>query len=239
MRRVVLLPTYNEAANIEALVAAIRARPMRPDILVVDDASPDGTGQIVQRLADGDSGVRLLRRPAKTGLGRAYVEAFRVALGEGYDRVFHMDADFSHNPADLDRIDAALGAADVVIGSRYVAGGGIRGWGWNRLILSRFASIYAPGILGVPIRDLTGGFKAFRREALAALPLEEISGIGYFFLIETTYRLWRDGWKIVEVPIIFEERRRGRSKLGPGIMLEAAVKVPLLRLRGGGGRRPR
>ena len=230
-----ILPTYNEAENIEALVRAAHAQlestGVEHAILVVDDGSPDGTGVIAERLAEELDPVRVLHRHRKQGLGRAYVAGFAVALEAGAELVLEMDSDFSHDPADLPRLVAASEAADLVLGSRYVPGGGITEWGRLRRLVSRGGSAYARILLGVPVRDLTGGFKCFHRRVLEAIDLEHVHADGYGFQIELTYRAVRAGFTVAEVPIVFRERRVGSSKMTARIALEAVWKVPALRLR--------
>jgi dolichol-phosphate mannosyltransferase len=230
-----ILPTYNEAENIEALVRAVLPQlagtELEHTVLVVDDGSPDGTGAIADRLAEEFAQVRVLHRPQKQGLGRAYLAGFGVALSEGAELVLQMDSDFSHDPADLPRLLAAAGAADLVLGSRYVPGGGVTDWGVVRRVLSRGGSAYARLLLGVPVRDLTGGFKCFHRRVLETLDLEGVHADGYGFQIELTYRAVQAGFTVAEVPITFRERRVGRSKMTARIALEAVWKVPALRLR--------
>ena len=228
-----VIPTYNEAANLEAIVAeALEQLPASRRLLIVDDSSPDGTGQIADRLAQGREDVAVLHRPAKRGLGPAYVAAFREALAGGAELIAHMDADFSHDPADLPRLLEAAADADLVLGSRYVEGGGVADWGPGRRAISRWGSAYARAALGVPIRDLTGGFKVFRRGALEAIDLGSLASLGYAFQVETTFRTIRAGFRVVEVPIIFRDRRVGQSKMTGSVVLEAAWRVPAMRLRG-------
>jgi dolichol-phosphate mannosyltransferase len=236
-----VLPTYNEASNLEPIVAAVRERLSQPRrVVVVDDSSPDGTGEIADRLATAHPDVSVLHRPRKTGLGPAYVAGFREALAGGADLIAQMDADFSHNPADLPRLLAAAGGADLALGSRYVPGGGVEEWGPLRRSISRGGCAYAHTVLGVEVHDLTGGFKVFRREVLEAIDLGSISASGYAFQVETTYRAIRAGFKVVELPIVFRDRRVGESKMSKRIVLEAAWRVPAIRLathRGRGSRR--
>jgi dolichol-phosphate mannosyltransferase len=231
-----ILPTYNEAENIEALVeAAIRhlaSTGVAHTILVVDDNSPDGTGRIADGLAERRAEVRVLHRAGKQGLGRAYLAGFAHALAAGADYVLEMDSDFSHDPADLPRLLAAAGAADLVLGSRYVPGGGVTNWGAVRRAVSWAGCAYARLVLGVPVRDLTGGFKCFNRRVLEALDLAQVHADGYGFQIELTYRAIQAGFTVTEVPILFRERRVGQSKMTARIALEAVWKVPALRLRG-------
>ena len=229
-----ILPTYNEAENVGPIVRAARAQ-MRPDdrILVVDDNSPDGTGAVADELARELQGVAVLHRPGKQGLGRAYLAGFAYALERGADLVLEMDSDFSHDPADLPRlIAAAEHGGDLVLGSRYVDGGSVTDWGLLRKFVSRAGSWYARVILGVKVRDLTGGFKCFRRSVLEALELDAVHADGYGFQIELTYRTIKAGFRVIEIPIVFRERRVGESKMTARIALEAVWKVPALRRRG-------
>jgi dolichol-phosphate mannosyltransferase len=226
-----VLPTYDEAANLEAVVDAIRARlPTERRVLIVDDNSPDGTGEIADRLAAAHEDVAVLHRDRKQGLGPAYVAGFREALAGGAALVAQMDADFSHDPGDLPRLLAAAEHADLVLGSRYVGGGGIADWGPTRRLISRGGSAYARALLGVGVRDLTGGFKVFRRAVLETIELERIPSLGYAFQVETTYRAVSAGFRVVEVPILFRDRRIGESKMSGSIVLEAALRVPMMRL---------
>jgi len=235
VRLVICLPTYNERANLEPIARhlgdVLSELDAEPRVLVIDDSSPDGTGELADRLSDELPFVSVLHRTRKVGLGPAYVAGFRWALEHGADRILQMDCDFSHDPADVPRLVAAGEGAGLALGSRYVEGGGTKNWGRGRRAISRFGSFYARTILGVPVRDLTGGFKCWRREALEALPLERIRTKGYAFQIETTYRAIRAGFEVVEIPIVFAERRAGGSKMTQGIVLEATAKVPELRIR--------
>lgn len=227
-----VLPTYNEAENLEPLVVAARLQlPTGSRILIVDDGSPDGTGAIADRLAAKDDNFGVLHRPDKQGLGPAYVAGFRHALAGGARVVVQMDADFSHDPADIPRLLAATADADLVLGSRYVDGGNVADWGPLRRTISRGGSAYARGVLGVEFRDLTGGFKAIRREVLEAIDLDSISSLGYAFQVEITYRAVGAGFRVVEVPITFRDRRVGESKMTGGIVVEAALGVPRMRIR--------
>ena len=229
-----VLPTYNESANIEALVEAAQANlPDSARVLVVDDNSPDGTGEIADRLAAADERIEVMHRPHKEGLGPAYVAGFRAALAGGATFVLEMDSDFSHDPADLGRLLAAAERADVAIGSRYVAGGGVENWSALRQAISRGGSTYARLILGVGVRDLTGGFKCFRRRVLETIDLDSIDSRGYAFQVEMTYRALQAGFEVAEVPIVFRERRAGASKMSGTIVGEAIWRVPLLRYRRG------
>jgi dolichol-phosphate mannosyltransferase len=200
-------------------------------VLVIDDNSPDGTGEIADRLAGELDGVSVLHRPRKEGLGPAYLAGFRRALDEGAELILEMDCDFSHDPADVRRLLAAAQDADLVLGSRYVRGGGTENWGRVRRFISRGGSLYAQILLRAPVRDLTGGFKCYRREVLDALPLDEIHSKGYAFQIETTYRTLRKGFRVREVPITFADRLEGGSKMSRAIVVEGFWKVPLLRLQ--------
>jgi dolichol-phosphate mannosyltransferase len=225
----VCLPTFNERENLEPMLRALT--PLDVNVLVIDDNSPDGTGEIADRLAAELEFVSVLHRNRKEGLGPAYLAGFHRALAEGAEYVLEMDCDFSHDPADVPRlIDACRGGADLALGSRYVAGGGTENWGLGRRIVSWGGSFYARVLLGVGIRDLTGGFKCYRREVLETIGLERIHSKGYAFQIEGTYRTLRSGFRVVEVPIVFVDRREGESKMSRAIFLEAVTKVPALRL---------
>jgi dolichol-phosphate mannosyltransferase len=229
-----ILPTYNEAENIGPMVRAAREQLRDGDtILVVDDNSPDGTGAIADELAEEIDGVQVLHRPGKQGLGRAYLAGFAHALASGAEYVLEMDSDFSHDPHDIPRlIHTAEQGADLVLGSRYVPGGSVTDWGLLRKLVSRGGSWYARVVLGVKVRDLTGGFKCFRRSVLEALDLNAVHADGYGFQIELTYRTIKEGFRVVEIPIVFRDRRVGESKMNARIALEAVWKVPALRRRG-------
>jgi dolichol-phosphate mannosyltransferase len=230
-----ILPTYNEAVNIEPFVHAVlpELADASPEhrILIVDDNSPDGTGRIADQLAADLEAVEVLHRPEKQGLGVAYLAGFRRALAAGADLILEMDADFSHSPADVGRLIRAAGDADLVLGSRYVPGGGVSDWGVVRRALSRGGSWYARLVLRVDVHDLTGGFKCFRRQVLESLDLDSIHAEGYGFQIELTYRAIRSGFRVREIPIVFRERQAGLSKMTARIAVEAVWKVPALRLR--------
>lgn len=229
-RTAIVIPTYNEREGLREIVGAVRAAVSEATILIVDDNSPDGTGALADQLAAADPRVRVMHRPAKQGLGRAYVDAFRELLDQGWERIVQMDADFSHDPGDVPRLLAALDAgADVAVGSRYVSGGSTVNWSLGRRVLSRGGSLYARTVLGLAIRDLTAGFKAWRRETLARIPLEQIDARGYGFQIEMTTRAMRAGAKVVEVPIRFVDRRVGQSKMSETIFIEALTIVWRLR----------
>lgn len=227
----VVVPTYNEAENLEPFVRALLAAAPDVNVLVVDDNSPDGTGRMADGLAAELRPVEVLHRPGKEGLGRAYLAGFADVLGRGAQLVLEMDADFSHSPADVPRLIAAAERADVVLGSRYVHGGGVEDWGLVRRLLSRGGSLYARLVLGVRVRDLTGGFKCFRRRVLEELDLDAVIADGYGFQIELTYRALKAGFRVEEVPIVFRDRRAGSSKMNVRIAAEAIWKVPALRLR--------
>ena len=227
-----VLPTFNEAANVEAFVEAARAKlPSSARVLIVDDDSPDGTGEIADRLAAASEAIEVLHRPRKEGLGPAYVAGFRRALAGGAGLVLEMDADFSHDPAYLPRLLEASERADLVLGSRYVAGGGVSDWPPLRRAISRGGSAYARFVLGLGLRDPTAGFKCFRREVLEAIDLDAVQSHGYAFQIELAYRAVGLGFDVVEVPIVFRNRRAGTSKMGLAIAAEAAWRVPALRLK--------
>jgi dolichol-phosphate mannosyltransferase len=229
-----VLPTYNEAENVEAFVTAARAKlPASAQVLIVDDDSPDGTGRKADRLAAQHENVSVLHRPHKEGLGPAYVAGFRRALAAGAELVLEMDSDFSHDPAYLPRLLEAAQRADLVLGSRYVPGGGISDWGPLRRAISRGGSTYARFVLGVGVQDLTGGFKCFRREVLEAIDLDSVQARGYAFQVEMTYRAIRRGFRVVEVPIVFRDRRAGSSKMDRSIVAEAVWRLPLLRFGSG------
>jgi len=225
---VVCLPTFNERENLEPMLRALGDKGVH--VLVIDDNSPDGTGQLADRLAQELDYVSVLHRPAKEGLGPAYLAGFRHALADGAELVLEMDCDFSHDPSDVPRLVAAADDADVVLGSRYVAGGGVRNWGLLRRFISAGGSWYARVLLGIPVRDLTGGFKCYRRRVLETIDLDDVHSKGYAFQIETTYRALRAGFRVVEVPITFIDREDGVSKMSRAIVAEAIWKVPLLRL---------
>jgi dolichol-phosphate mannosyltransferase len=227
-RAVICLPTYNERENLPRVLDALE--PFGVEVLVIDDNSPDGTGDLADRLADRDW-VSVLHRERKEGLGPAYLAGFRRALSGDAEYVLEMDADLSHDPEAVPRlIEACVNGADVALGSRYVEGGGTENWGRGRRLVSAGGSLYARTLLGVDIRDLTGGFKCFRRAVLEQIDLEAVTSKGYAFQIELTYRALRAGFRVVEVPIVFVDRTHGKSKMSRTIFLEAVARVPLLRL---------
>jgi dolichol-phosphate mannosyltransferase len=236
-RATVCLPTYNERENLEAMVTALLARLGDDDtVLVIDDGSPDGTGEIADSLARDHGRVAVLHRTAKEGLGPAYLAGFRRALADGAELVLEMDCDFSHDPDDVPRLIEATTDADVVLGSRYVKGGRVENWGAGRRFVSRAGSLYAQVLLATHVRDLTGGFKCYRREVLERIDLDAVSSRGYAFQIETTYRALRAGFRVVEVPITFSDREAGASKMSRSIVLEAIWRVPYLGLQAVTGR---
>jgi dolichol-phosphate mannosyltransferase len=227
----IVVPTYNEAANLEPLLAAVRVQVPDARVLVVDDGSPDGTGAVADAAAAADPAIEVLHRPGKEGLGLAYVAGFAYALRGGAGYVVEMDADLSHDPRDLPRLLArARGGADLVLGSRYVAGGGVEDWDVLRRVISRAGCRYARGVLGVGVRDLTGGFKCFRAGTLTAIDFETVRSQGYAFQVELTYRALARGLRVEEIPITFRERDAGESKMSARIALEAMWLVPALRI---------
>ena len=234
MRAVACLPTYNERENLELMVRALRELGLA--VLVIDDSSPDGTGELADRLAGELDRVEVLHRERKEGLGPAYLAGFRHVLAGDAELIIQIDCDFSHAPADVPRLVEAARDADLVLGSRYVAGGSVQNWGLVRRLVSAAGSLYARVLLGVGVRDLTGGFKCFRREVLEAIDLDAVSSRGYAFQIEMTYRALRGGFNVVEVPITFVDRERGGSKMSRRIVVEAIWTVPALRLRALTGR---
>ncbi len=234
-RACVVLPTYNERENLPSIVPAILAAAPQVDVLVVDDNSPDGTGALADALASKDPRVRVLHRARKEGLGRAYLAGFAEALSRGYGRILEMDADFSHDPARLPELLAS--GKDLALGSRYVEGGGTVNWGLGRRVLSKGGSLYARLILGIAVRDLTGGFKCFRRQVLESIDLPSVRSTGYAFQIELTYRALKRGFSVGEVPIVFADRRVGKSKMNRRIVAEALWMVWKIRFDGAANRR--
>jgi dolichol-phosphate mannosyltransferase len=234
----VVVPTYNERENLPAIVAAVHRELPEADLLIVDDNSPDGTGQLADELAAKDAKVTVLHRQGKLGLGTAYIAGFKQALKRNYQYLFEMDCDFSHDPKYLPIMLArARAGADLVLGSRYVDGGGTVNWGPLRKLISRGGSLYARTILGVGVHDLTGGFKCFRRHVLETLDLDSVSAQGYGFQIEMTYRVVKRGFAVEEVPIVFVDRRVGQSKMSKKIFVEALTLVWKLRLSGDDGKK--
>ena len=236
-KTLIVMPTYNERDNLPRMAQRFLSLPA--DLLVVDDNSPDGTGQLADELATKHSNLHVLHRQEKNGLGRAYIAGFKWALQHEYEFVFEMDGDFSHNPDDIPVLLEAAKNADLVIGSRYIGGIRIINWPLSRLMLSKGAATYVSIITGMPFTDPTGGYKCFRRSALEALDLDQVRSNGYSFQIELTHKLWRQGRKIVEVPIIFTERAQGHSKMSGHIIREAVFMVWRLWLQNGCRRKPR
>jgi dolichol-phosphate mannosyltransferase len=235
MKILIVIPTYNERENIEKVIAQVFKLGLDTHVLVVDDGSPDGTGDIVEAMLKNDSRVHLIRRPQKSGLGTAYVRGFKFAIEQGYEFVFEMDADFSHDPNDIPRFLKAIPDCDLVLGSRYINGVSVVNWPLSRLILSYFASIYTRTITRLPVKDPTGGFKCFRIEVLKAIDLDRVRSGGYSFQIEMTYKAWKKGFRIKEIPIIFADRTGGSSKMSKKIVREAVFmvwKLPLQNLFG-------
>jgi dolichol-phosphate mannosyltransferase len=224
------MPTYNERENLVELLRRIFAEGLPLEILIIDDNSPDGTGAVADELAAADPRVHVMHRPGKMGLGSAYVAGFRYALERGYDAVFEMDADFSHNPESLPEFLRELETADLVVGSRYLYGVTVVNWPLKRLILSYLANVYSRVITGMPLKDATGGFKCFRRQVLESLDLSRVKSDGYGFQIEMNFKAWRKGFRIREIPILFVDRRAGESKMSRRIVWEAAWMVWRLRI---------
>ena len=236
-RILIVTPTYNERENLETFVSRLHAVTPAVDVLVVDDSSPDGTGDLADALAKSDPRIHVLHRAGKLGIGTAYIAGFEYALREGYDVVFEMDTDLSHDPRYVpDFLRALEAGADVVIGSRNVAGGGVEGWGVGRHVLSKGGSLYSRTILGLRVRDLTSGYKAFTRRALEGIDLRSVRSEGYSFQIELTYRALRRGFRVTEVPIVFVDRRVGHSKMSRRIFAEAVLEVWRLRIDAARGR---
>jgi dolichol-phosphate mannosyltransferase len=224
-RILVIIPTYNEAENIEPIVKRLRAAVPEAHVLVADDNSPDGTGDIADQLAEADDHIHVMHRKGKEGLGAAYIAGFHWGLDNGYDVIVEQDADGSHQPEQLHRLLEALRNADLVLGSRYVPGGEVVNWPKSRLLISRIGSLYSRIMLGVPIRDVTGGYRAFRRHTLEGIRLDDVESAGYCFQVDLAWRSIRSGYRVVEVPITFVERERGKSKMSQGIVFEAILKV--------------
>ncbi|HUF12207.1 MAG TPA: polyprenol monophosphomannose synthase [Longimicrobiales bacterium] len=236
-RALVIIPTYNERENVERLTREVLEQDSRIDVLIIDDASPDGTGQLADRLAAATPRMRVLHRPGKLGLGTAYLDGFRLGLAEGYDILFEMDADFSHDPAHLPQFLRAIREYDLVLGSRYLHGRvTVINWPITRLILSYGANVYARAVTGLPVADATGGFKCFRRRVLEDIALDKVESEGYAFQIEMSFRAWKRGWRIGEIPIVFVDRTAGESKMSKRIMREAVWRVWKLRFAAMAGR---
>ena len=238
-KTVVIIPTYDERENVGPISQAVRQHVPEADILFVDDNSPDGTGRLLDELAQQDPHLHVLHRPGKQGLGRAYIAGFKWALAQGYEFIFEMDADFSHSPAELPNFLRAAADADLVLGSRYIGGIRVMNWPLSRLLLSTGAGAYVRLVTGLPVYDPTGGFKCFRRSVLEAINLDRITSSGYSFQIEMTHNAWMKGFRIKEIPIVFEDRRMGYSKMSMGIAQEAVFMVLKLAARHGFRRRPR
>jgi len=230
MRNLIIIPTYNESENIEKIVDEVLKKDPSIDVLIVDDNSPDGTGDLADKMAEQNSRILVLHREKKAGLGTAYKAGFRYALENGYDHVFEMDADFSHDPKCLPDFLEAIKEVDLVLGSRYISGVNVINWPMSRLLLSYFANVYTRWVTGLPVRDATGGFKCFRRKVLESIELDKVKSEGYSFQIEMSFRAWKKGFKIKEIPIIFEDRREGKSKMSKKIVREAIWMVWKLRL---------
>lgn len=227
----VVVPTYNEADNIEAIVQAVMSSGVHCDLLIVDDGSPDGTGEVVRGLTSGNSRVHLMQRTSKAGLGRAYLAGFEWGMERGYARFVEMDADFSHDPADIPRLISATDHCDLVIGSRYVSGGGVVGWSKSRHLLSRSGNLYAQALLGLGVRDSTSGFRCYRKEVLEKIGLRQVGSDGYAFQIDMAYRAHRLDFIVCEIPITFRERSLGASKMSQAIVIEGITSVTRWGLR--------
>lgn len=230
MKSLIIIPTYNEKDNLESLVEVILGLDHDIEVLVVDDGSPDGTGEIADHLSKGDKRVHVIHRQEKLGLGSAYIRGFQFAIERGYDLIFEMDADFSHDPNYIPSFLEKAHHCDVVLGSRYVQGVNVINWPMSRLLLSYFANVYTRVVTGLPVRDATGGFKCFRRQALESIDLNDVKSDGYSFQIEMTFKCWKKGFRISEIPIIFYERQKGHSKMSKKIVHEAVFMVWRLRL---------
>lgn len=228
---VIIIPTYNELINIKKLIPLLRNMYPLTDLLIVDDNSPDGTGNFVEELGKSDSSVKIIKREGKLGLGTAYVAGFTKALSDGYDVVVQMDADFSHDPKEIENFFTAIKENDLVIGSRYIQGVNVINWPMQRLLLSYFANQYTGLISGLPLKDSTGGFKCFRKKVLESIDLTQIKSNGYAFQIEMNFKAWKKGFKLKEIPIIFMDRVEGNSKMSKKIVREAVFMVWKLRIR--------
>ncbi len=229
-KALIIFPTYNEKENVEIIIPAALEKDQRLNVLVVDDSSPDGTGEIADRMAAENPRINVLHRKQKEGLGRAYIAGFKWALERRFDYIFEMDADFSHSPDFLPDFLSAIEENDLVLGSRYICGVNVINWPMGRLLLSYYANVYARIVTGLPVRDGTGGFKCFRREVLEAIDLDSVRSNGYIFQIEVSMRVWKKGFKIKEIPIVFTDRLHGSSKMSKKIVREAIWKVWYLRL---------
>ena len=230
-KSLIIIPTFNEAENIPRLIPAVLGQAPNVDVLIVDDNSPDGTAGLVRDMMSADSRIHLLERPGKMGLGTAYVKGFRFAIEHGYDYVFEMDADFSHSPKEIPNFLKKIQECDLVLGSRYIHGVRVLNWPMRRLLLSYSANVYTQILTGLPVRDATGGFKCFRRAVLEAIDLDKVKSNGYAFQIEMSFKAWKKGFRISEIPIIFLDRRSGVSKMSRKIVYEAIFMLWTLRLR--------
>lgn len=230
-KALVIIPTYNEYDNVHKIIPDVLSQNECVDVLIVDDNSPDGTGQYVEEITKTNPRVKIIRRAGKMGLGTAYIEGFKYAINQKYDYIFEMDADFSHDPKEVNNFLAAIKDNDLVIGSRYINGVNVINWPMQRLLLSYFANSYARFITGLPVRDATGGFKCFRRKVLESINFQNIKSNGYSFQIEMNFKAWKNGFKIAEIPIIFADRVKGTSKMSKKIIREAVVMVWKLRIR--------
>jgi dolichol-phosphate mannosyltransferase len=230
MKTLVIIPTYNERENIERIVPLVLEKDPSIHVLIVDDNSPDGTGEIADRMAGGNDRIFAIHRENKSGLGTAYIAGFKFALERKFDYVFEMDCDFSHDPKYIPDFLRAVAEVDLVLGSRYISGVNVINWPMSRLLLSYYANVYSRIVTGLPVRDATGGFKCFRREVLEAIDLDEVKSNGYSFQIEMSFRAWKRGFKIKEIPIVFEDRKLGQSKMSKKIVREAVWMVWRLRL---------
>jgi dolichol-phosphate mannosyltransferase len=227
----IIIPTYNELDNIQKLIPDVLSRNKNVDILIVDDNSPDGTGNYVEELSKTMQGLKLIKRPQKMGLGTAYIDGFKYALANNYGYIFEMDGDYSHDPKEIKNFLKAIKKFDIVLGSRYISGVNVVNWPMGRLLLSYFANSYTRIITGLPVMDATGGFKCFRKEVLQAINLDNIKSNGYAFQIEMTYKAWKKGFNIGEIPIVFFDRVKGKSKMSKKIVREAITMVWKLRLK--------
>lgn len=230
MKTLIIIPTFNEIENIERIVPQVLEKDPSINVLIVDDNSPDGTGRIADRMAKQDDRISVIHRQSKSGLGTAYITGFKFALENGYDLVFEMDCDFSHDPKYIVDFLRAVKDADLVLGSRYISGVNVINWPMSRLLLSYYANVYSRLVTGLPVKDATGGFKCFRREVLQAIDLDRVKSNGYSFQIEMSFRAWKKGFKIREIPIVFEDRKVGQSKMSKRIVREAVWMVWRLRL---------
>lgn len=231
MKTLIIIPTYNELENLPRLLPEVLSKEEGIDILIVDDNSPDGTAAFVEDQMKNNNRIHLLKRPSKQGLGTAYIAGFKFALKNGYDFVFEMDADFSHDPKEIPRFLDEIKNSDVVLGSRYINGVNVINWPMRRLLLSSFANLYTRFITGMPVHDATGGYKCFRRKVLEAINLEKVTSNGYAFQIEMSFKAWKKGFRVKEIPIIFVDRVKGKSKMSKKIVREAVTMVWKLRLK--------